>query len=150
LQLVSEWQTLLETSESVCVDLTQWTNRASLDVIGAMSFGHDFKCGRSPEAQAILEGRRKNANIGLKKAGFVTPIVFRAFSFLPKLSMAVGRTQNATKLIALQLANNIAEDKEMLADFTFTEKRDLFNILQRLNKGASREALAEQVRQTLF
>lgn len=67
------------------LDITDWTWRATLDVIGRAAFDHDFECGESEAAKAIQRSWTQQVNAGLQKIGF---IVSRVLYFSqPSLSL---------------------------------------------------------------
>ncbi|KAG8774992.1 hypothetical protein FRC16_004951 [Serendipita sp. 398] len=48
------------------INMLDWSATSTLDVIGRVAFNHDFQQGQSPEAVSIMEGWRKQANLGMR------------------------------------------------------------------------------------
>lgn len=53
------------------IDITDWTWRVTLDIIGRVAFDHDFGCGESEDAKILQSTWRTFVNASLQKAGFI-------------------------------------------------------------------------------
>ena len=70
-RLASHVAAISNNHELATLDITDWTCRATLDVIGRVAFGHDFECGESEDAKAIQRSWKQQVNAGLRKIGFI-------------------------------------------------------------------------------
>lgn len=68
---------------STRLDITDWTWRPTLDVIGRAAFDHDFECGESEDAKAIQLSWKHQVNAGLQKIGFVVSVPLNSRRSLP-------------------------------------------------------------------
>jgi cytochrome P450 len=108
-----------------------------LDVIGRVAFGHDFQQGQTPEAVSIMEGWRKQANLGMVWEGFVSLLTLRQFPLIGKLPLPAIKAQadikNTIKPLARKLIDRGVNDIE--------NGRDLLSILLRANLGEEKEKM---------
>ncbi|KAF8601601.1 cytochrome P450 [Ceratobasidium sp. AG-I] len=105
--------------ELATLDITNWTCRATLDVIGRVAFDHDFECGESEDAKAIQRSWRQQVNAGLQKIGFIASahksnlqqglLTLRAFPFIADLPFKSIQAQGEVKMIVKNVAQSIIE-----------------------------------------
>jgi len=96
---------------TILMNALDWTSRATLDIIGRVGFAYDFKCGESPEAQEIMHMWREFIDDGLSSAGFVAPLVLRAFPWIGSLPVKNLQAQGAIKMRIKELTRHLAEEK---------------------------------------
>lgn len=65
-----------DNSNASTLDITDWTWRITLDVIGRAAFDYDFDCGESNAAKSIQRSWTQQVNAGLQKIGFVVSELF--------------------------------------------------------------------------
>lgn len=111
------------------VDMRAWSGRATLDVIGAVGFGHDFQCGDSPEARAIKRIWSKTIGDGVKMYGFVAPLIIRILPWIVKLPMKVLKAQGAIRDIVRHIALQIVLNREAAQE---EHGKDLISTLFRM------------------
>jgi cytochrome P450 len=112
--------------------LTLWF---SLDVIGRVAFAHDFQQGQSPEARSIMDGWRKQANLGMVSEGFVSLLTLRQFPFIGQLPLPSIKAQSSIRETIKPLANKLIQ--RGVSDLE--HGRDILSILLRANLGEKTE-----------
>ncbi|OJT08114.1 hypothetical protein TRAPUB_969 [Trametes pubescens] len=114
----------------------------SLDIIGRVAFGHDFKAGQSTEAKEIHASWEGHVNTGLGFGGFVAMLVMRAVPFitllLTKLPVEAIRAGGRIREITTKLSMRLLESGSV------SEKgRDIMSILVKAERaGASKGGAA--------
>ncbi|OJA16742.1 hypothetical protein AZE42_09317 [Rhizopogon vesiculosus] len=78
---------LADKSGDNIINTIDWTNQATLDVIGRFAFTHDFGGGINQEAIDILGAWRNMAKVGISRKGFLVLMVLRRFPFLNHLPL---------------------------------------------------------------
>lgn len=109
----------------------------SLDIIGRVAFGHDFKAGQSTEAKEMHASWLGHVNTGLTFSGFVAMLVMRALPFvtllLTKLPVEAIRAGGRIREITTKLS------MRLLDSGTVNEKgRDIMSILVKAEKDAGK------------
>ncbi len=56
--------------DSASIDLTHWSELATLDVIGKVALGHDFRMGDDKDGKAIIQAWRNQVAFGMHNASF--------------------------------------------------------------------------------
>ncbi|KDQ09988.1 hypothetical protein BOTBODRAFT_178543 [Botryobasidium botryosum FD-172 SS1] len=109
----------------------EWTSNATLDVIGRVGFGHDFRCGESIEAKKIAAAWHETVSLGLTKAGRIAPLIIRTFPIIVSLPIPAIQSQGATKLTVRALAEELYVKAS--ADPESIKGKDLLSTLIRAN-----------------
>ncbi|CDO70546.1 hypothetical protein BN946_scf184579.g2 [Trametes cinnabarina] len=130
---------VLSAGGAATVNITDYTSTCTLDIIGRVAFGHDFKSGQSTEAKQIHTSWEGHINTGLQFGGFVAMLVMRALPFvtllLTKLPLeairAGGRIREITTKLSMRLieAGNVNE-----------KGRDILSILLRAERARGKSA----------
>lgn len=94
------------------VDMLSWIGCATMDIIGAIGFGHDFQCGESPEARAINEIWEKIIITSMDLPAFVAPLLVRIFPWILNLPVPAMQSQDAIKRIVRSIASEIIQNRE--------------------------------------
>ncbi|KIO30005.1 hypothetical protein M407DRAFT_242362 [Tulasnella calospora MUT 4182] len=124
------------------VNILDWSGRATLDVIGAVGFGHDFQCGTSEEAKAITRSWRELILMGMEFPGFVAPLVIRAFPIITDLPVEAIQAQGEIKTIVKRIAKQLVEERRaMQNDEGMKSGKDLMSTLLKWNQNAEGEDL---------
>ncbi|KAG9003359.1 hypothetical protein FRB94_003182 [Tulasnella sp. JGI-2019a] len=116
---------------AVEINALDWCWRATLQIISSVGFGHDFQLGETEDAQAILKTFRELFNVGMTPAGFIVPLVLRAFPFITDLPVKEIQAQGGVKLIVKRLAGEMVEEKRRMGA-TETKENDLLSTLLRI------------------
>ncbi|TDL19925.1 cytochrome P450 [Rickenella mellea] len=95
---------------SVTLNIVPYTSHCTLDIIGRVGFGHDFRNGKSTEAQEITASWNNLVNIGMTFAGFLAPIVLRAFPLIMSIPLKSIQAQGEVREITRKLAQKLIED----------------------------------------
>ncbi|KAI0356004.1 cytochrome P450 [Trametes cingulata] len=140
---------VLSAGGAATVNITEYTSTCTLDIIGRVAFGHDFKAGQSTEAREIHASWEGHVNTGLGFGGFVAMLVMRAVPFitllLTKLPLEAIRAGGRIREITTKLSMRLLESGSV------NEKgRDIMSILVKAErsrvaeaaKGASGKAVA--------
>lgn len=131
-------------TETTTVDILENISHATLDIIGLVGFGHDFQCGESPEVQAIIGIFDKTVSTGLEFAGFLAPVVLRAFPWILKLPVPAIEAQGEIRRIVRGIALSIVRDREAAQDQS--AGKDLLSVLLKgKNSAAELDNLLDQV-----
>lgn len=117
------------------VDILNWVGRATMDIIGAIGFGHDFQCGESPESKEIDRIWSGLVTTGLELPGFVAPLFIRVFPAVLKLPVKAMKSQEAVKNIVKDIALRIVQNREAAQE---KPGKDLLSTLLKM-KGADSE-----------
>lgn len=125
------------------VDILQWIGYATLDVIGAVGFGHDFQCGDSPEAQAIGDVLTKAGSAGMELSGFLGPLIIRIFPWILNLPLKAIEAQGAIRRIVGEVFLRIVQNREATGE---KSGKDLLSVLLRMKDlQMDMESLLDQV-----
>lgn len=62
------------TGHSASIDLTHWSELATLDVIGKVALGHDFRMGEDEDGKAINKAWRAQVAFGMHNASFFATV----------------------------------------------------------------------------
>ncbi len=119
------------------INILDWTSRATLDIIGAVGFGYDFKSGQSDEAKAIASEWKQIVNTGIAFPGFVAPLVMRALPFIVNLPVKAIQAQGAIKVLVKKLAAEIVEGRQGLEEAA--KGKDLLSTLLRMQNVQGQE-----------
>jgi len=106
---------ILANNGGVTVNIVEYISAATLDIIGRVGFGHDFKAevpskgapesqGPISDAEAIRSSWAKLVETGLEFTSFIAPIVVRAFPPITRAPLPLMRAQGKTKLVVKRLA----------------------------------------------
>ncbi|KAG9009824.1 hypothetical protein FRB94_013563 [Tulasnella sp. JGI-2019a] len=117
--------------ETVEINALDWCCRATLQIIGSVGFGHDFQLGETEDAKAITESFRELVNIGMTPAGFIAPLVLRAFPFITDLPVKEIQAQGGVKVIVKRLAGEMVQEKRRMNGAEMKGK-DLLSTLLRM------------------
>ncbi|TDL23935.1 cytochrome P450 [Rickenella mellea] len=101
---------VLSNAGAVTLNIVPYTSLCTLDIIGRVAFGHDFKFGESIESREITGAWDHLMNTGLTFGGFLGPIVIRAFPPSVSDSLKYVQSQGRVKAITETLARRIIED----------------------------------------
>ncbi|KAI0676401.1 cytochrome P450 [Trametes maxima] len=131
---------VLSAGGAATVNITEYTSTCTLDIIGRVAFGHDFKAGQSTEAKEIHASWEGHVNTGLGFSGFVGMLVMRAVPLitllLTKLPVEAIRAGGRIREITSKLSMRLLESG------TINEKgRDIMSILvkaERAREGTSK------------
>ncbi|KAF9066297.1 cytochrome P450 [Rhodocollybia butyracea] len=74
-----------ETNDTGVVDMVPIMSACTLDIIGRVGFGHDFECGKSTEAKAIISAWHQDVVKLQTFAGFMAPILINVFPWITRL-----------------------------------------------------------------
>ncbi|KDQ09986.1 hypothetical protein BOTBODRAFT_36605 [Botryobasidium botryosum FD-172 SS1] len=113
------------------VHITEWTNHATLDIIGRIGFAYDFGCGESPAAQKITVWWEQTVSKGMTRVGRIAPIIIRTFPFIVSLPLPIIRAQGALKLTIKKLAEELYVKAS--ANPELSKGKDLLSTLIRAN-----------------
>ncbi|KAL1949082.1 hypothetical protein VTO73DRAFT_10888 [Trametes versicolor] len=133
---------VLSAGGAATVNITEYTSTCTLDIIGRVAFGHDFKAGQSTEAKEIHASWEGHVNTGLGFGGFVAMLVMRAVPFitllLTKLPVEAIRAGGRIREITTKLSMRLLESGSV------SEKgRDIMSILVKAERaGASKGGAA--------
>ncbi|CAG7846424.1 SubName: Full=Related to Cytochrome P450 {ECO:0000313/EMBL:CCA66956.1} [Serendipita indica DSM 11827] len=123
--VVSRLQSQIESHGGVRdVNMLDWTATSTLDVIGRVAFAHDFQQGQSPEARSIMEGWRKQANLGMVWEGFLALLALQ-FPWIGQLPLPSIKAQSNIKNTIKPFANKLIQRGVSDID----NGRDLLSIL---------------------
>ncbi|TBU25929.1 cytochrome P450 [Dichomitus squalens] len=140
---------ILAAGGAATVNMIEYASTCTLDIIGRVAFGHDFKAGQSTEAQEIHASWEGHVNTGLGFGGFVAMLVMRAVPFitllLTKLPVEAIRAGGRIREITTKLAMRLLESGNV------SEKgRDIMSILVKAEresgaKGGKRGLTPQQI-----
>jgi hypothetical protein len=108
---------ILANNGRATINIVDYTSAATLDIIGRVGFGHDFKAqipshkeshGPLSDADAIREAWDNLVETGLQPASFIAPIVVRAYPPITKAPLPLMRAQGKTKTVVKRLAGRYA------------------------------------------
>ncbi|KAI0654402.1 cytochrome P450 [Cubamyces menziesii] len=134
---------VLAAGGAATVNITEYTSTCTLDIIGRVAFGHDFKSGQSLEAKEIHASWLGHVNTGLGFGGFVAMLVMRAVPFitllLTKLPLEAIRAGGRIREITTKLSMRLLESGSV------SEKgRDIMSILVNAQRGSKARGLTPQ------
>ncbi|KIJ56541.1 hypothetical protein M422DRAFT_62521 [Sphaerobolus stellatus SS14] len=95
---------LEDNNGEVELNILEYTNAATLDVIGKVGFDHDFNLGTTTHGKKIMETWKQQVSMGFETAGFIGLQLFRVFPFISSLPLAAMKAQEQPKLIMKKLA----------------------------------------------
>ncbi|KAI8976580.1 cytochrome P450 [Trametes punicea] len=128
---------VLSAGGAATVNITDYTSTCTLDIIGRVAFGHDFKSGQSTEAKEIHASWDGHVNSGLQFGGFIGMLVMRALPFvtlvLTKLPIEAIRAGGRIREITTKLSMRLIESG------TVSDKgRDIMSILLKAERARVR------------
>ncbi|KAI0665798.1 cytochrome P450 [Trametes maxima] len=111
---------VLSAGGAATVNITEYASTCTLDIIGRVAFGHDFKAGQSAEAKEIHASWEGHVNAGLGFSGFVGMLAVRAVPLimllLTKLPVeairAGGRIRKITSKLSMRLLESGAVNEK--------------------------------------
>ncbi|EPQ51541.1 cytochrome P450 [Gloeophyllum trabeum ATCC 11539] len=103
-------QYLQDNGGDAVINMKPWTSAATLDIIGFVGFGYDFRLGESPEAKAIISAWAEQVKLGLGESAFFAEMVLRAFPRLLSIPLPALEAQGKIRRIIAELASRIMED----------------------------------------
>lgn len=112
--------------EPATVDILTFIGHATMDIFGLVGFGYDFRCGESPEVKMINAIMAKGVNSCVEPAGFIAPVVLRAFPWLLKLPIKAIKEQGSIRRIVREIALPILQDREAAQENC---RKDLLSVL---------------------
>ncbi|KAK0455795.1 cytochrome P450 [Desarmillaria tabescens] len=134
------------------INITPFLSACTLDIIGRVAFGHDFRSGESQEAKDIAESWHKDVLFGRTMPGFLLPIMMSTFPWISKFPAF--KTDGVAKQAALKLAREFLRQNH--AHLENGDGKDILSILIRDQKHSkhagdrlSQKALLENVCSTL-
>jgi hypothetical protein len=136
-------------SSTTTLNIVPYTSAATLDIIGRVGFGHDFRAtvplpaDRGPDgsplpttdAGAIRAAWDHLVDAGLLFSSFLAPIVVRAFPPITKAPLPLMRAQGATKMLVKRLAGRLMERDRELVKGGGGKARDILSALLRTREG---------------
>ncbi|SJL01235.1 uncharacterized protein ARMOST_04553 [Armillaria ostoyae] len=129
------------------MNITPFLSACTLDIIGRVAFGHDFRSGESQEAIDIAASWHKDVLFGRTMPGFLMPIMMSAFPWISKFP--VFKTDGVAKQAALRLAGEFLRQNQ--THLENGEGKDILSILIRDQKHSkhgdrlSHKALLENI-----
>ncbi|KAI0918769.1 hypothetical protein AcV7_006907 [Taiwanofungus camphoratus] len=123
------------------VNIVELTSSCTLDIIGRVAFGHDFKSGQSTEAKQIHTSWNGHVNGGLTFGGFIAMLVIRAFPYVTLIPLPAVKAGGRIRQIVIKLS------KRLLERGSFKESgKDILSILMKADKerGTKEEGLTPQ------
>ncbi|KAG9009835.1 hypothetical protein FRB93_005106 [Tulasnella sp. JGI-2019a] len=117
--------------DAVEINVVDWTSRATLQIIGSIGLGHDFRLGETDDAKAITQSLHEIATINMTPAGFIAPLVLRTFPFITNLPIKAIQAQGTIKLVTQRLGKEIVEENRR-ANCGEIKGKDLLSTLLRL------------------
>ncbi|KAI0732667.1 cytochrome P450 [Fomitopsis betulina] len=106
------------------VNIVEQTSTCTLDIIGRVAFGHDFKAGQSTEAKQIRASWDYHVNSGLTFGAFIAMLVIRACPSVFLIPLPAIRAGGRIREIVTKLSMRLVERG------TFSERgRDILSIL---------------------
>ncbi|KDQ08460.1 hypothetical protein BOTBODRAFT_37899 [Botryobasidium botryosum FD-172 SS1] len=129
------------------VQIRDWTNRATLDIIGRVAFGHDFGCGETVEAKRITNSMAEMVALGMTRMGKIAPIILRNFPILASLPLPSIQSQGEIKLTVRAIAEHLFAKTSNNSESI--EGKDLLSTLIRANinehRGFSKDELLDHI-----
>ncbi|TFY67129.1 hypothetical protein EVJ58_g1823 [Rhodofomes roseus] len=122
------------------VNIVEQTSTCTLDIIGRVAFGHDFKSGQSTEARQIRASWEGHVNSGLTFGAFIAMLVIRACPSVFLLPLPAIKAGGRIREIVTKLSMRLVERG------AFSERgRDILSILMtERRRGAKADALTPQ------
>ncbi|KZT71850.1 cytochrome P450 [Daedalea quercina L-15889] len=122
------------------VNIVEQTSTCTLDIIGRVAFGHDFKAGQSTEAKQIRASWDFHVNSGITFGAFIAMLVIRACPSVFLLPLPAIKAGGRIREIVTKLSMRLVERG------AFSERgRDILSILMtERQKGAKADALTPQ------
>ncbi|KAG8864747.1 hypothetical protein FRB96_003332 [Tulasnella sp. 330] len=114
------------------IDPLTWTCRATLQIIGSVGFGQDFEMGGSDDAKGILAAVHEVVELGMTPAGFIAPLVLRAFPFITDLPVKAIQAHGKAKTILRRLAAVKVEEKRRMNDDKDVGGKDFLSMLLKM------------------
>jgi cytochrome P450 len=117
------------------INVVDYTSSCTLDIIGRVGFGHDFKSqvtfsGQGTDDEVIRRDWKSHVEMGTTFLAFVAPILFRAMPFIAKLPIAQMQTQGAIKVMVQKIAKRLMDREKATADFMEKKRgKDRGNVL---------------------
>lgn len=129
------------------INALDWACRATLQIIGSVGFAHDFEFGESDDAKAIFASFHELVNMGMTAAGFVAPLILRAFPFITDLPVKAIQAQGEVKQIVKRLAGVKVKEKRRMEDGSDMKGKDLLSTLLRMQdvQGEELDKILDQV-----
>ncbi|OCH85026.1 cytochrome P450 [Obba rivulosa] len=120
---------VLSHAGGVTVNIVEYTSTCTLDIIGRVAFGHDFKSGQTTEAKQIAASWHGHVNSGLSFGAFVAMLVIHAVPDITRIPLpaikAGGRIREIVTKLSMRLIDRGA----------FNDRgRDIMSILMRADK----------------
>ncbi|KAG8862244.1 hypothetical protein FRB96_001823 [Tulasnella sp. 330] len=134
-------------NDTVEINALDWACRATLQIIGSVGFGQDFELGESEDAKAIIASFHELVNVGMTSAGFIAPLVLRAFPFITDLPVKAIQAQGQVKLIVKRLAGVKVQEKRTMNDGSDMKGKDLLSTLLRMQdvRGNELDEILDQI-----
>ncbi|KAM5537674.1 hypothetical protein V8D89_008752 [Ganoderma adspersum] len=134
---------ILSAGGAATVNMLEYTSTCTLDIIGRVAFGHDFKAGQSTEAKEIHASWEGHVNTGLGFSGFVAMLVMRALPFitlvLTKLPVESIRAGGRIREITTKLSMRLLE-----SGIVNEKGRDIMSILVKAENAEGSKSLSPQ------
>ncbi|KZV68751.1 cytochrome P450 [Peniophora sp. CONT] len=134
--------------KGVTLDISAWTSKTSLNIIGRAAFRHDFEGGNSSEAQQIVHKRKKGSSPAARFVGFFTLMLLRRFPILNSLPIPAIQAQGLAR-IAVQngVARDMIDRNERLEASFHQAEKDLLSrlLLAETQQQVSRSELLEHI-----
>ncbi|EPQ52860.1 cytochrome P450 [Gloeophyllum trabeum ATCC 11539] len=105
-------QHLQDNHGQASIDVLSWASSATLDVIGRVGFGYDFRGGESEEAKDIKEGWAEQVIAGMSPTAFYGEVILRAFPILHSLPVKSMQAQGRMKVTMDKLARRLIASSE--------------------------------------
>ncbi|KAF9019108.1 cytochrome P450 [Hymenopellis radicata] len=139
---------VLSQGEDACTNISPFVSSCTLDIIGRVAFGHDFRGGQSEDAKSISESWHDDVLLAhTMMTGFCAPLLISKFPWIQKLPIAALRNEGVAKRVAIRIGSQMLRDNATSAGVkTAAEGKDILTILLRNQKTTKEsERLPEQV-----
>ncbi|TDL23929.1 cytochrome P450 [Rickenella mellea] len=110
----------------ITLNIVPYTSYCTLDIIGRVGFGHDFKYGQSVEAKEISDSWSEIVTTGLTIGACLAPIILRAFPFITSIPVSFMQAQGQVKIVIDKLARRFMEDESQIE-----KGKNILSILKR-------------------
>ncbi|CCL99580.1 uncharacterized protein FIBRA_01598 [Fibroporia radiculosa] len=121
---------LLSHAGAATVNIVEYTSTCTLDIIGRVAFGYDFRSGQSTEAKQIHASWNGHVNSGLTFGAFIAMLVIRTFPQIFLLPLPAIKAGGQIREIVSKLSMRLLERG------TFNERgRDILSTLMKADNG---------------
>lgn len=111
------------------VNVLTWLTWPTLDIIGKVAMGYDFRCGESVGARGIHQAWKEFTNAGMALPGFFVPLIIRAFPWIVELPLGVIQAQGTVKTILKGISRTIVDEIKQTGEDDVRSRNDLLGKL---------------------